>query len=147
GSDLENCKRFAEKLNVTSVEFHGRKAPGEMPAWYAKADAMLVTMKKDKFISYTLPGKVQTYMAAGKPIIGAIDGEAKRVIEEAQCGICGEAENADLLAENVRKFIISDKKEKSNRAKEYYEDHFGKNTFMTDLIGYLQAQTQRNSGI
>ncbi|MGN1052099.1 MAG: glycosyltransferase family 4 protein [Candidatus Scatosoma sp.] len=126
GSDLENCKRFAEKLNVTSVEFHGRKAPGEMPAWYAKADAMLVTMKKDKFISYTLPGKVQTYMAAGKPIIGAIDGEAKRVIEEAQCGICGEAENADLLAENVRRFCSENYQEYSENSLLFYETNFKK---------------------
>lgn len=141
GSDLENCKRLAKALNVTSVTFHGRKAPEEMPKWYAKADAMLVTMKKDKVISYTLPGKVQTYMAAGKPIIGAIDGETKRVIEEARCGFCGEAENAELLAQNVRAFLISDKKEKGNRAREYYEEHFGKDAFITDLIGQLQAQT------
>lgn len=147
GSDLERCKRLAEELNVTSVIFHGIKAPEEMPKWYAKADAMLVTMKKDKFISDTLPGKVQTYMAAGKPIIGAIDGEAKRVIEEAQCGYCGDAENADLLAENVRAFIAERSKEKGKQARKYYEDHFEKNTFMTELIGHLQAQTQRKSEI
>lgn len=147
GSDLERCRRLAEELSVTSVIFHGRKAPEEMPKWYAKADAMLVTMKKAKFISETLPGKVQTYMAAGKPIIGAIDGEAKRVIEEAQCGYCGDAENAEVLAENVRAFIAERSKEKGKQARKYYEDHFEKNTFMTELIGHLQAQTQRKSEI
>ena len=44
-----------------------------MQQFYQIADAMLVTLKKDDIISMTLPGKVQSYMAARKPIIGAID--------------------------------------------------------------------------
>ena len=66
-----------------------------MPKYYAMADAMLVTMEKDPIISLTLPGKIQSYMAAGKAIIG-IDGEAKKVIEESGCGLCSEAENVKL---------------------------------------------------
>ena len=66
------------------------------------ADAMLVTLKADEILSLTLPGKVQSYMAVGKPIIGAINGETKSIIEDAKCGYCGKAEDAEELAENIR---------------------------------------------
>lgn len=44
-------------------------------------------------------------MAVGKPIIGAIDGETEKVIADAECGYSGKAEDAEKLAENIRKFI------------------------------------------
>ena len=53
-----------------------------MPGFYEKADAMLITLAADPVLSLTLPGKVQSYMAVGKPIIGAIDGETKEIIED-----------------------------------------------------------------
>ncbi len=84
GSELGKLTPIVREKRLDNVIFHGRKPPEEMPAYYAQADAMLVTLTADKFISLTLPGKVQTYMAAGKPIIGAAIGEIPQVIEAAQ---------------------------------------------------------------
>ena len=58
-----------------------------MPEFYALADALLVSMRDDPLVSDTLPGKVQTYMAAGKPVLGSIGGEAAYVIEQAGCNV------------------------------------------------------------
>lgn len=90
---------------MKNVVFYGRRPIEEMPEFYAKADAMLITLAADPVLSLTLPGKVQSYMAVGKPIIGAIDGETKTVIEEAQCGFCGRAEDVGELVKNIRRFI------------------------------------------
>jgi len=134
GSELENCKKRAIENNITSVIFHGRKPVEEMPQYYAMADAMLITLFDNPVISKTLPGKVQTYMAAGKPIIGAINGETSKVIEEAKCGLCGRAEDARQLAENVLKFIQCKNKElMSINSKKYYQVHFRKREFMNKL--------------
>lgn len=131
GSELEQLRTMAKGMR--QVIFHGRKTLAEMPKYYAMADAMLVTMQKNSIISLTLPGKVQTYMAAGKPIIGAIDGETSFVISEAKCGICGRAEDAKALAENVESFIYMNKKQLGKNAREYYEQHFSKEMFMNRL--------------
>ena len=133
GSELENCKKLASELDAKNVIFHGRKPLEEMPKYYAMADAMLVTLYKNDVISKTLPGKVQTYMAAGKPIIGAIDGEAALVINESNCGLCGEAENAEKLAENVRAFTRCDAQEFKKNAIEYSQKNFGKEDFFLKL--------------
>lgn len=135
GSALEHCKEMAKRYGLTTVIFHGRRPVEEMPKYYAMADAMLITMFDNEMISKTLPGKVQTYMAAGKPIIGAINGETRRVIEEAKCGICGRAEAANNLAENLLRFInSSEKKDMVFASRSFYEKNFTKELFMNKLM-------------
>ncbi|MBQ7831631.1 MAG: glycosyltransferase family 4 protein [Clostridia bacterium] len=139
GSELEHCKAMVESENLTDcIFFYGRKPVEEMPEYYKKADGMLVSLMNDSVVKGTLPGKVQTYMAAGKPILGATGGETQRIIEAAGCGYCGEAEDMSALEENVRKFYADCKNGKSaelgENALEYYKQHFTKRQFMDTLI-------------
>lgn len=142
GSSRTTYEHLAQNLNLldSTVYFHGQKPLSEMPAFYAKASALLITLKADSFVSLTLPGKVQSYMAFGKPIIGAVNGEAKRVIEESGAGYCCEAEDFAALADEVRKF--ADQRESwtsySERAKLYYASHFSKDKFFDDLLTMLK---------
>lgn len=135
GSEYENLRKQVAGLD--NVIFYGRKPMEEMPKYYAMADAMLITMQKDAVLSMTLPGKVQSYMAAGKPIIGAIDGETPTAILEAECGLCVESENAKGLADSVRKFIEIKREPLAINARAYYEEHFGKTIFMDKLENAL----------
>lgn len=137
GTDLERLQKMGK--NMKNVAFYGRRQIEEMPEFYAKADAMLITLAADPVLSLTLPGKVQSYMAVGKPIIGAIDGETKNVIEEAQCGFYGKAEDADELAENIRRFIgnNTDRFLMGENARKFYEENFQELMFMDKLEKYL----------
>lgn len=144
GTDLERVKRLADGFD--NVTFYGRCSLEEMPRFYAKADAMIVTLKADPVLSLTLPGKVQSYMAVGKPIIGAIDGETARVIKDARCGYCAEAENSNELVKCINSFIKSkDKKKMGMNARRYYELHFDRKRFMDVLETNLATirQTKR----
>ena len=134
GSELENSKRMAQELGLDNVIFHGRKPLEDMPKYYAMADAMLLTLTADPFISMTLPGKAQTYMAVGKPIIAAADGEIPNVLKQSKCGFCAKAEDPAGLAEAVRSFLAcEDRAELGNRAREYYLNHFTRDMFMNRL--------------
>ena len=141
GSELENMKNLVKRLELSSVIFYGRKQLEEMPSFYSMADAMLITMEKNPIISMTLPGKIQTYMAAGKPIIGAIDGESSLIIKESCCGYCGEAENYKELSKNVRKFIddISKKEIIGKNSFLFYQTNFNKDIFFNKLFGSIKG--------
>lgn len=95
------------KSEITKAELDeyivmmGRHPLESMPAFYASADALLVTLKESKAFSMTIPGKVQTYMAAGKPLLSMLTGEGSRIIEEAQCGLTANSGDYALLAENI----------------------------------------------
>lgn len=135
GTDLERLQKIKETKKLDNVIFYGRRPLEEMPRFYKKADAMIVTLASDPVLSLTLPGKVQSYMAAGKPIIGAIDGETQNVIKEAKCGLCGNADDVEALAENIRSFISdnTDRKQFGRNARKFYEDHFEIKLFMSKL--------------
>ena len=133
GSEFEQIKTLANGLN--NVFFYGRKPLTEMPDYYRMADAMLITLKKERIISYTLPGKVQTYMAAGKPILGAADGETNKVITESRCGFCAGAEDAKGLADIARRFVLQKNchREMGENAARFYETSFTKSSFFQVL--------------
>lgn len=140
GSDLERIQKLAADKHLENVIFYGRRPLEEMPEFYKKADAMLITLQADPVLSLTLPGKVQSYMAVGKPIIGAVDGETAHVIREAQCGFCGAADNARELADNVRKFLACrDTASMGKNARAFYEKNFTQRRFMDTLESELAA--------
>jgi glycosyltransferase involved in cell wall biosynthesis len=137
GIELENCKAYCAENGLSKVLFYGRRPLNEMSNFYAKADGMLLTLVKNEVLSLTLPGKAQTYMAAGKPVIGAIDGAGAELIKEANCGYVSEAENAEALTKNIRAFFEDVKTGKAiefgANARLYYEKHFAKENFLTNL--------------
>lgn len=136
GTDLDRIKELGSALGNVSI--YGRRPLSDMPEFYSKADAMLITLKADPFLSLTLPGKVQSYMSAGKPIIGAIDGETAEVIQKAQCGYCGKAEDVDGLVNNIERFVRSpNKKQMGLNARLFYETHFERQKFMDELEAKL----------
>ena len=84
-----------------SVILLGRYPIERMPAFFAGADALLVSLRKEPIWAMTIPGKVQSYLAAGRPILGMLDGEGARVIRESGAGFAGPAGDAEALAKNV----------------------------------------------
>ena len=139
GIALEHCKELA--VGLGNITFHGRHDVTEMPSFYAMADAMLITMKDDPVLSATLPGKVQTYMAAGKPVLGAIGGETARVVnDEAQCGMCCTPENAQELAQIMLRIAQDDELRGrfSENARRYYQQYFRKEQFFDMLETVLR---------
>ena len=111
-----------------------------MPSFYAMADAMLVSMRDDISVNDTLPGKVQSYMAAGKPVLGSIAGETAYVIRQAQCGFCAPPDDPEAFAGVVRRFLAAgDKLEMGRRGQAYYDAHFTKREHMDRLESMLTA--------
>ena len=128
-------KKEAEGLN--NIECIGRVSPEHIPAIYAKAHGLLLTLKSEEIFRYTLPWKTQSYMAAGKPILGAIDGEGARVVSEADCGLVGPAEDFQRLAINIREFYHlseSTRIEMGQNAKDYFERYFEMCTQVKKLV-------------
>jgi colanic acid biosynthesis glycosyl transferase WcaI len=76
----------------------GRHPLERMPAFFAGADALLVSLKAEPIFAMTIPGKVQSYLAAGRPLLAMLDGEGARVIDEAGAGLCCAAGDSVALA-------------------------------------------------
>lgn len=135
-----------EALNLENFLLLGRHPLHEMPGLFACADALLVSLKTNDVFEKTIPGKVQAYLASGKPIIGMIDGEAARVINESGAGLSCDSGDATALSEIIFKLasMSSDSRQRMGKAgREYYLDNFNKTTLLNRLGALFQDATLR----
>ena len=98
--DWVKAEVINRKLN-DYIYLLGRHPLETMPAFYSSVDALLVTLKESPVFTMTIPGKVQSYMAAGKPILSMLSGEGSRIIEEAECGYVTNSGDYEQLVENI----------------------------------------------
>jgi len=105
-------EQVAERDLSDTVHMLGRHPLERMPYFFAHADALLVMLKKHSVFSLTVPAKVEAYMASGKPIIAALDGEGGRIVEEAHAGLVSPSEDYVALAANAQKLYEMSKDER-----------------------------------
>ena len=120
-----------------TVFFLGRFSVDNMPNFFIHADFMLVTLKDEKIFSMTIPGKVQSYMAFGKPIVGMLNGIGAKVIQDANCGYISSAGDYVSLANNViNSYLANDDilNQKGQNGKQYYNQYFSKEVIIDNLI-------------
>jgi glycosyltransferase involved in cell wall biosynthesis len=88
---------------ANNVMMLGRFPTDRMPSFFRHADALLVSLRSDPLFAMTAPGKIQSYLASGRPVLAMLDGESASVIDEARAGFTAPAGDGTRLAENVLK--------------------------------------------
>ncbi len=108
-----------------------------IPVILSACDAGFISFNKTSLWEKTIPAKLQSYMACGKAILASASGETKRIIEEAQCGICTEIGDAHALAEGIRILMRADYNEMGLKARRYFEGNFDKKKLMDEMDYYF----------
>lgn len=109
GSYKEQMEQMFMDRGLQNAHFYGRHPFQMMPLFYAKADAMLLTLmpRETKHLDVTVPSRLQSYMSAGKPIYAMIGSGAREVIESADCGFAVDAGDYKGLADVIRKTYLN----------------------------------------
>ena len=114
-----------------------------MPHFFSLADALYVSLNSSDIFSLTIPNKVQSYMACGKPIIASLNGEGSRIINESKSGITSPAENIDELVNSIIKFknlSSLQRKKMGQNARNYFLKEFERNSLIEKIINYLNEK-------
>jgi glycosyltransferase involved in cell wall biosynthesis len=118
----------------------GRFPVDRMPSFYARADALLVSLKADPVFALTVPSKIQSYLMAGVPMLGMLDGEGAAVIRAANAGLtCAAGDSAGL----ARAVLELSEMQRSRRialggnGRRYAEREFGRTVLVDRLEGWL----------
>jgi glycosyltransferase involved in cell wall biosynthesis len=119
----------------------GRFEPSLMPALFAQADGLLVTLNRAPALAQVVPSKIQAYLAAGRPILAALDGEGARVVQEAGAGLAVPAEDAQALAGAARRLQATDPSARDawgRAGRRYFETHYEPTQSAQRLVAQLQ---------
>ncbi|MGB3024324.1 glycosyltransferase family 4 protein [Paradevosia shaoguanensis] len=130
------------------VVMPGRFPLERMPSFFAHADALLVCLKASPVFAMTIPGKVQSYLAAGLPILAMLDGEGAAVIKASKAGYAAPAGDAAALAQSVRDLMALPPAERHRMGQlgaEYAAKEFDRNTLLSRIETTLSDLANRRT--
>jgi lipopolysaccharide/colanic/teichoic acid biosynthesis glycosyltransferase/glycosyltransferase involved in cell wall biosynthesis len=105
GVDRPRLQRLAEEMQLKNVRFLPPRPMREMGDTFKGVDALLVHLKDDPLFRITIPSKTQAYLAAGKPIIMGVRGDAAELVKRSQSGVLCEPGNPESIAEAVKELV------------------------------------------
>ncbi len=142
GSRLGWLQAQKQLLNLDNLALPGRFPMEAMPAIFARSSALLVSLTSEEIFSKTIPSKVQSYLASGRPIIASLNGEGAQVVEEANAGFTSAAEQVLPLVANIRRMKALTKSEREamgQSGREYFEANFKMDMQVSRLVNLLGA--------
>ncbi len=142
GPELETLKALCKKLSVEqNFVFTGWINSENLPAYLSVCDTLLVPLKDNEVLNYTVPAKLQTYMYAQKPVIAFLNGAGAELVEQCDCGVVAKAEDEQSLCDAIIKIkSLSPERlaEMGQNGKEYCEQHFDRDQLIDKLVFYLE---------
>ena len=130
-----------------TVHCVGRYPAETMPAFFAKANVMLATLKPTPVFSLWEPTKISAYMSAGKPIVMMMNGAGPQIVEKAACGLSVPAGDYEGLAATIRRMSAMEPAELAamgERGRAYCRAHFNFEKLMDRLCGMLRDDTGKS---
>lgn len=131
---------------LSNVSVPGRYPVDVMPGIFRKASALLVTLTADPVFSATVPSKLQSYMAAGRPILASLNGEGGRMVLEADAGLAAPAGDARALADSVLTLYGMAPEERDRlgaNGRRYSRQHFDRSLLVDQLLDHFRTVTSQ----
>jgi glycosyltransferase involved in cell wall biosynthesis len=144
GARKEQLKRRADELALSNVQFIDQQPKHRIPLFYAACNIGLVTLRKTPLFQDVLPSKIFEYLGMERPLIISVDGEARRLVEEANAGEFVPPEDVAALVAAVRRLAaVPERLAAMGRSgREYVLAHYDRTALAAryaDLLGSLCA--------
>ena len=114
----------------------------EMPKYFSCVNALVISLKKSDIFSITIPGKLQSYFACGKPVIGSLNGVGADIIKESNSGFVGSAESVEELVDAIIRLYntpLHEQKIMGLNARKYFEQEFDRENLLDKLEIILEG--------
>lgn len=136
----ELAAEVARRGLTDRVHLLGRYPVADMSAFFSLADVLLVTLRRAPIYALTIPSKLQSYLACGRPVVGALDGAGAEVIRESGAGRTAPAEDAEGLAVVVRELralSANERAEMGARGRTYFLEHFDRDRLLSEVEKHM----------
>ncbi|MFD1793289.1 glycosyltransferase family 4 protein [Ochrobactrum teleogrylli] len=143
GSEADRLRQLIVSRGLHNICMTGQVERSLMPAVFQRAGALLVTLKNEPVLRTVVPSKVQAYMQAGKPIVGALNGEGANIIKTAGCGLVVEAEDGLGLVKSIMTLYSMPEQKRVEiglAGRQYFETHFEAGNAAIRLIKILETR-------
>jgi colanic acid biosynthesis glycosyl transferase WcaI len=147
GVDKPRLQDAARQAGLTNVRFLQGVPRRRVPSLLAACDALLVILRDDPLFQITIPSKLYEYMAAGKPIVCSVGGEAAELVTEAGCGLTVRPGDGCALAGGVLQLMSDPSRSRAlgEAGVRWVRAHFDRSTLMDAYAELMESLHQRAS--
>jgi colanic acid biosynthesis glycosyl transferase WcaI len=144
GHKLDWVREQSAKRGLSET-FHclGRFPSTTMPAFYRQADALLISLRDEPAFAVTVPAKLQSYLAAGRPIVSCVSGDVKKIVSDSGAGIGVDAGSPEALASAIAELATKgpdERAEMGRRGRAYMEKNYNMDTLFNQLVEWFRAE-------
>lgn len=125
GLEVTRLQQRVLEESLANVRFLPKVPMGEVGAYLTAADCLLVHLRADPLFEITIPSKTQAYMAAGKPVLIGVSGDAADLVLKAASGLRFASEDAVALAAAIKKLAALDTSELAKMGENGRNYYFG----------------------
>jgi glycosyltransferase involved in cell wall biosynthesis len=147
GSMAVDVSRNIADRRLKNVIMTGQLPIEDMFAIFSSASVLLLTLRDEPALSTTIPSKLQSYLAAGKPVIACCNGDAASVVTKANAGLACPAGDASALAEAVLKLFQMTPEERvrlGENGRAHFEAHYRLQSRVTELVTHFDDVVARH---
>ena len=142
GMSRKQVEADVKNAGLSSIFFfEGQKPVGDIPKYTAIADGLIGCLVKSDLLEATIPAKVMSYIASGKPLLLAMDGEVQKLVNTTiKGGFAGPTEEPAKLADNILTLYnlsITERHKIEKRLREYHFKHFERNSILEKLYKFI----------
>ena len=102
GAEKQHIMELAAERHLDNIQFLDQQPREKIPAFVSAADLCLVLLRSADLFKTVIPTKLLEYMACARPVVVGVDGQSRRIVEEASAGVFVEPENSRALAGTIR---------------------------------------------
>ncbi len=149
GVEVSRLKTRALEMKLGNVVFLPPVPMSEVGTVLAAADVLLVHLRKDPLFEITIPSKTQAYMAVGRPLLMAVNGDAADLVRQAKCGLTAESENPHALADAVDSLAAmpaDELKTMGESASRFYREALGLQVGASKFAAVFETLSHKVSG-
>jgi glycosyltransferase involved in cell wall biosynthesis len=141
GAEKDRIVKLAAARGLANIQFLGQQAREQIPAYVSAADLCLVMLKKTELFKTVIPTKLLEYMACERPVIVAVDGQARQIVEEAGAGVFVEPENSEALAQAIHDLAEDPvrRRQMGTSGRQYIVSRFSRERTAQEYIAVLES--------
>lgn len=148
GKKFEYIKNFINNNNLTSrIVLKKYLKPSELKKYFKRSNCFIVSLKNGKSLNKTIPGKFQTYLAYGKPILVSSNGYLGNFVEKKKIGFSNKPNDIKKIVRNMNYIKNLQESEKIKiylSSKKVYQDFFDLDKIVDDLSKYIKYISKEN---
>jgi glycosyltransferase involved in cell wall biosynthesis len=146
GAEKERILSLARAQGLTNLRFVGQQPREKIPAYIAASDACLVLLKKAEVFKTVIPTKMLEFMSCSRPVILGVEGQARKIMDEARAGIGIDPGSADELVEAITLLAANPTLRESlgRNGRRYIQQRFSRRSTATAYLDVLENLLERN---